>query len=399
MEERGNGCKPSSSSLFTYARFPSKLSTEMSLSLLWQRPWFRAAGLFGAWTLVGLAFAGQFYISGSKAGASVDLGRAIVWSLGDWYAFALLSVPVLWLVRRFPIEAPNRLRHLLLHLLASAVFCLSYLFLRAAVGQLPSGGAGDEENFGGAVQLLARKTWFFNVLVYWLIVGMSTGLRYYRDAQERQRRAVELEQRLTAARLQALQMQLNPHFLFNSLNAVSSLMHVDVDAADRTLTKLADLLRRALASGSEQEVTLRQEIDFLKCYLEIEQTRFGDRLSVEIAIPAELSEVRVPTLILQPLVENAIRHGIEPVAAPGAIRISAERNGDELVLRVTDTGRGPGLSNRSGTGIGVANTRARLEQLYGSAQEFRLAPGANGGTEAMIRLPLKKLRTTHDALK
>lgn len=390
MEEPGNGCKPPSSSGFTFARFPSKVSSEMSLSLLWQRPWFRAAGLFGAWTVVGLAFAGQFYISGSKAGASVDLGRAIVWSLGDWYAFAFLSVPVLWLARRFPIEAPNRFRHLLLHLLASAVFCLSYLFLRAAVGQLPAGGAGEDETFAGAVQLLARKTWFFNLLVYWLIVGMSTGLRYYREAQERQRRAVELEQRLTAARLHALQMQLNPHFLFNSLNAISSLMHVDVDAADRTLSKLADLLRRALASSSEQEVTLRQEVDFLRRYLEIEQTRFGDRLKVDVMIPPELSEIRVPTLILQPLVENAIRHGIEPMAAPGEIRITAERVDDELVLRVADTGRGPGSSNRHGTGIGVANTRARLEQLYGSAQEFCLAPGANGGTEAMIRLPLKK---------
>ncbi len=390
MEERGNGCKPASSSLFTFARFPAKVHDEMFLSLLWQRPWFRAAGLFAVWTLVGLAFAGQFYISGSKAGASVDLGRAIIWSLSDWYVFALLSAPVLWLARQFRIESPHRVRHLLLHVVAGAVFCLVYIFVRAAVGQWPAGGAGEEENFPAAVQLLARKTWFFNVLVYWLIVGMSTGLRYYRDAQERQRRAVELEQSLTAARLQALQMQLNPHFLFNSLNAVSSLMHVDVDAADRTLTKLADLLRRALASGSEREVTLRQEIEFLKRYLEIEQTRFGDRLSVEITIPVELSEVRVPTLILQPLVENAIRHGIEPVAAPGAIRISAERNGDEIVLRVTDTGRGPGLSNRAGTGIGVANTRARLEQLYGAAQEFRLAPGANGGTEAMIRMPLKK---------
>lgn len=391
------GCKTGCSalltepgSLFTSAWFPSKLRREMSQSLLWQRPWFRAAGLFGVWTLVGLAFAGQFYISGSKAGASVRLGQAIVWSLSDWYVFAALSVPVLWLARQFRIEAPGRLQNLLLHLVASAVFCLAYIFIRAAVGQWPAGAGGEEENFPAAVQLLARKTWFFNVLVYWLVVGMSTGLRYYRDAQERQRRAVELEQRLTAARLQALQMQLNPHFLFNSLNAISSLMHVDVDAADRTLTKLADLLRRALASGSEQEVTLRQEIEFLRRYLEIEQTRFGDRLSVEIAVPAELSEVRVPTLILQPLVENAIRHGIEPIAAPGAIRISAERNGDELILRVTDTGRGPGSSNRPGTGIGVANTRARLEQLYGSAQEFRLDLGANGGTEAVIRLPLKK---------
>lgn len=398
MGQPGMGCKLRGASLFTCAAFPFKLRSEMSLNLPWQRPWFRAAGLFGLWTLVGLAFAGQFYISGSKAGASIRLGQAILWSLGDWYAFALLSVPVLWLARRFPVEAPNRVRHLLLHLLASAVFCLSYLFLRAAVGQLPEGGAGEEGNFGGAVQLLARKTWFFNVLVYWLILGMSTGLRYYRDAQERQRRAVELEQRLTAARLQALQMQLNPHFLFNSLNAVSSLMHVDVDAADRTLSRLADLLRRALASSSEQEVSLRQEIDFLRCYLEIEQTRFGDRLTVDVAIPDELAEARVPTLILQPLVENAIRHGIEPMAAPGAIRISAERLGDELILRVTDTGRGPGSSNRHGTGIGVANTRARLEQLYGSAQEFRLAPGANGGTEAVIRLPLKKSRTSTHAL-
>src|ERR1700690_1348450 len=200
---------------------------------------------FGFWTLIGLSFAFQFYISSAKAGLEVTWRQAVGYALGDWYVFAVLSIPVVWLARRFDFESGHRARSL-------------------AVAFLP----------------LLVKTWHFNLLIYWVIVAVTFAFDYYRKYRERELRAVELEKRLAQARLQALQMQLNPHFLFNTLHSISSLMHQDTEAADRMIVRLSDLLRAALESSDTQEVTLRQELEFLGRYLEIEQIRFGNRLAV-----------------------------------------------------------------------------------------------------------------------
>jgi two-component system, LytTR family, sensor kinase len=235
------------------------------------------------------------------------------------------------------------------------------------------------------VNALLIKTLFFNALIYWVIVSVAHALNYYRRYRERELRASELERNLTAAKLKTLQMQLNPHFLFNTLHAISSLMHKDVNDADRMITKLSDLLRRALDSSETQEVPLRQEIDFLRRYLEIEQTRFGDRLEVRFDIPDNTSDLLVPNLILQPLVENAIKHGIEPHARRGIVQIGARREGDQLFLEVSDNGGG--LSVNHDERIGLANTRSRLGQLYGDDQAFKIETAASGGVAATIRIP------------
>jgi LytS/YehU family sensor histidine kinase len=185
-------------------------------------------------------------------------------------------------------------------------------------------------------------------------------------------------------------MQLNPHFLYNTLHAISSLMYRDVDAADRTISQLSDLLRYALDSTSQQEVPLRQELEFLKNYLKIEQTRFGERLNIEFEIEPRAEELLVPTLILQPLVENAIRYGIEPHAGPGSILIRAEDNGETLNLLVRDSGRNP-VRLPFEEGVGLTNTRERLEQLHGRNHAFVLEPGRNGGLEARLTLPRRKV--------
>ena len=199
-----------------------------------------------------------------------------------------------------------------------------------------------------------------------------------------------LEKRLVEARLQALQMQLIPHFLFNTLHAISALMHQDVEAADRMITRLSELLRHALESTDQQEAPLREEIDFLKRYLEIEETRFGDRLKIELNIPPDTEDLLVPNLALQPLVENAIQHGIEPHARPGRVTISARRDGANLLLEVRDTGNGaPAGSWREG--VGLTNTRSRLRQLYGDRQTFELGSAPGGGFLASIRLPCRNV--------
>ncbi|HEV2129507.1 MAG TPA: histidine kinase, partial [Longimicrobiaceae bacterium] len=198
------------------------------------------------------------------------------------------------------------------------------------------------------------------------------------------------EGQLTRAQLDVLKMQLHPHFLFNTLNAISALMHRDVPAADRMLARLGDLLRLSLEKAGTQEVTLRDELEFLEPYLEIEQTRFGDRLKVEWTIDSEALDAMVPHLILQPLVENSIRHGIAPRAAPGRIEISAQRSNGSLQLEVRDNGRGlnQGDQMRS-TGVGLSNTRARLAQLYDGSHSFEVGGAPEGGVVVAMEIPFR----------
>ena len=357
----------------------------MTIKNVFQRRWIKWLLWFGFWTLIGLSFAFQFYISSAKAGLEVTWRQAVSYALGDWYVFAVLSIPVVWLARRFDFESGNRARSLAVHLPASLVFSIAYMVLRAWVGRWQS-----EASFAEAFQPLLVKTWHFNLLIYWVIVAVSFAFDYYRKYREHELRTMELEKQLAQAKLQALQMQLNPHFLFNTLHSISSLMHQDVEAADGMITRLSDLLRTALDSSNTQEVTLRQELEFLQRYLEIEQTRFGRRLTVKTDIASDTLDARVPNLILQPLVENAIRHGIEPHAKPGRVELRAQREAGTLVLEVCDNGAGLRKDEPAGEGVGLSNTRARLRTLYGEAHGFELRDAPGGGFLVRLIIPFRK---------
>ena len=210
------------------------------------------------------------------------------------------------------------------------------------------------------------------MMTYWAIVGLSHAVLYYRESKDRALRTAQLETRLVEAQLKTLQQQLHPHFLFNTLHAISALMHRDVEAADRTLMRLSDLLRLTLENIGQQEIPLQAELDFLAKYLQIEQTRFADRLVVRFDVQPETLDTLVPNLILQPLVENAIKHGVAKKTGPGHIDISARREGDKLRMEVRDDG--VGLSEDALTalqkGIGVSTTRARLQHLFGADCRF-----------------------------
>ena len=219
----------------------------------------------------------------------------------------------------------------------------------------------------------------------WVITGPS--LRYSR-----------LEAGLAEARLDALKLQLQPHFLFNTLHAISSLMHKDVDAADRMIARLSELLRGAIEKVGVQEVTLREELEFLSGYLEIEQTRFHDRLSIKQDIDPGALDARVPNLMLQPLVENAIRHGIEPKTGPGTITIRCVRDNGVLIFNIIDDG--PGIAGgRTGTireGVGLSNTRSRLEHLYGDAHKLELVNTESGGVDVRLEIPYRLHSSGYD---
>jgi two-component system LytT family sensor kinase len=347
--------------------------------------WQRWVVLLGVWTLIGLSFARQYYVSSSTFGNPVTWRHALNHALTDWYLFALLSPPAIWLARKFAFERSRWLPHAALHLFFSAIFSISWMALRAFAGKWQSSGGG--EPIAGMFETLFVKTFYFNMLIYWVIVSVAHTFDYYRKFHERELNSVELEKRLTQAKLQALQMQLNPHFLFNTLHAISALMHKDVEAADRMIARLSDLLRYALESTEAQEVPLQQELEFLEQYLEIEQTRFGRRLVVHREIDPATLNAKVPNLVLQPLVENAIRHGIEPQSKPGIIELRARRNNGRLELQVRDNGAGLSAGSVPTEGVGLSNTRSRLQQLYGDAQKLELTNAPDGGLIVSVTIP------------
>jgi signal transduction histidine kinase len=356
----------------------------MTIRTVMRNWWAKLLFGFAFWTLLGLSFASQFYISSAKAGLEVSWKQAISYALGDWYVFAALSIPVIQLARRFRFEPAKWPLSLAAHLFGSALFSFAYMVGRAWVGQWQSAAT-----FAEAFKPLLVKTWHFNLLIYWVIVAVSQAFDYYRKYRDRELRASELEKRLAQAKLQALQMQLNPHFLFNTLHSISSLMHKDVEAADRMIVRLSDLLRAALESSDTQEVALREELEFLKRYLEIEQTRFGERLTIKLDIAPDTLDAQVPNLILQPLVENAIRHGIEPRSKPGCIELRAHRQESELSLEVRDNGVGLPDGEIVDEGVGLSNTRARLRELYGDGHRFELRRGPTGGLSVHFTVPFR----------
>jgi two-component sensor histidine kinase len=228
-----------------------------------------------------------------------------------------------------------------------------------------------------------------DLFAYAAIVGLAHSVHYYRCFRERERRALFLESNLAQARLSALQAQLQPHFLFNALNAIAALLRRDPRAAEVTVTSLSELLRLTLSQSGKQEIPLREELHFLERYVEIQLTRFGDALRFEQEVEPAALECLVPTLVLQPLVENAIRHGFEPTGNPGLVRVSAQRQDQRLLLKVTDNGAGFALESNEETqkGIGLSNLRARLEALYGANQKLELTNQPEGGAAVRIELP------------
>ena len=352
------------------------------------RSLLRFAGIGAFWTLVGLAFASQFYLSSTLLGRSVTWGQAISYSLGDWYVWAVLSVPVVWLARRFPPEGAQPWRTAVIHLGAALACSLVYVLLRAGVGQVHSLLIDEPVTFAEVFRPLLARTFPFNLLIYGVIVTISHALDYYRKYHERTVHALELEKHLTEARLQSLLRQLKPHFLFNTLNGIASLMHSDVNAADKMLVRLSELLRLTMHHPGQPLTKLRDEIQFIEKYLEIERIRFRDRLSVELKVSPDTLEVDVPSLLLQPLVENAIRHGIEPHTRPGRIGIEARREGAGLLILIRDNGAGQPPGGFTREGIGLANTRERLRELYGDRHRFEMINHAEGGLEVRLSLPL-----------
>ena len=309
-------------------------------------------------------------------------------NLSYWYLWALMTPAIIWLSQRFRIERGRVTRAIALHLPVAVLAALGHIAVMQGIQWWLAVASGRTYGWWVEVQRSALHYLDWEMITYWAIVGLSHALVYYRESRGRALRAAQLEAKLAEAQLSTLQQQLHPHFLFNTLHAISALMHSDVNAADRMLMRLSDLLRITLDNLGQSEVSLKAELDFLGKYLQIEQTRFADRLTVRFDVDPETLDARVPSLLLQPLVENAIKHGVAKKAGPGHIDISAKRDGDKLLLEVRDDG--VGLSENALTalqkGIGVSTTRARLQHLFGADFRFEFHR-LNEGLAVIVALP------------
>jgi two-component system LytT family sensor kinase len=362
-----------------------------------RRRWLIRLLAFGIWTFLGVFAFSQTYLvlySVTKAGPDLqNVSPNVPWpellraTLAELYLWGLLSVPIFWLGRRFSLGQGRWVRNVLIHLVASAVFALLQTALMVLVSQFVRQAIPKPTVSFQVLQLYVFAKLHANMFYYWIILGVGQLLEYFRKYRARELEAAQLQAQLAAAQLQVLKMQLHPHFLFNTLHAISALIHQDVELADRMIARLGDLLRATLENVNMQDVSLREELDFIRPYLEIEQARLGSRLAIQFAIEPEVLDARVPNLILQPLVENAIRHGVAPRAEGGRVEIRARREQTALRLEVHDDG--PGLAQDPQAalkkGLGLANTRARLEQLYGAGHQFELCN--DRGLRVAVTLP------------
>jgi hypothetical protein len=385
------------------------------------------------WAILTVAFAALLVLASPQSWSN-----ALGFSALIWMPWSVLAPIVFWFSVRFPLEVGHLLRSIPIHIVA-CTGCIAVTLGLATASLSPGETRPDDrpppferalidrdatkrtsaaalsnpeaqrnvpawtdravradhrEPFGrrgpgwwpflGATLLRAN----FDGAIYLVVAAAAHALAFYRRAQDRERHAIKLAAGLNRAKLDALRQQLQPHFLFNTLNAIATLVHRDANAADELINDLSELLRLSLQTG-EHEVPLARELELLECYIAIEQTRLADRLSVIREIDPAAKDALVPTFVLQPIVENAIRHGIEPRLASGTVTIRARREGDLLSLSVVDDGVGLAKAEKKSSrqGIGIKNSEARLRTLHGDAASLVLGPSASGGVEVRITLP------------
>ena len=354
--------------------------------------------IFGAATVLGFfsAFTAYYYVTTFGQRGKASFPFLLLLNLNYWYSWALLTPGILWLARRFPFERESWLRSVPVHVVGVFACTLGHVTLvLLGRGAIYASRGESQGVWSSEFERLFFANFDWEMMTYWTIVVVSHALRYHYEAQDRRLRASQLETRLMEAQLQTLQRQLQPHFLFNTLNTISALMHRDVEAADAMLARLGDLLRLSFETLGVQEVSLEQELDFLRKYVAIEQARFRERLDVTFEVAPDALDCLVPNLLLQPLVENAIRHGIGPRIGPGHVLVRAARAGSVLELEVRDDGVGVPAAKLSDLeqGVGLSNTRARLVHLYGDHHRFEVRRPAGGGLSVVIAIPVDDVAT------
>lgn len=342
-------------------------------------------------TLIAIFLTSQWFINPSLRTHAEAFGQILTHSLLICYTWGLLSIGIVAFTSRFGIDRSHWIRSGLLYLSVGIGFSIVHMGLTSLVVSIIAVLAGNGEKMqsrslgelAGAVQS--------NLIIFTVLASVCLALSYYRKFQDRERRALRLEGQLAQAQLQALKSQLQPHFLFNTLNGILVLVKENPELAERMIVQLSKLLRKTLDHGCHDEITLTEELEMTNRYLEIEQMRFGDRLVLRQEVSKEAGVALVPTLITQPIVENAMRHGVAKMSAPCEVVIRAKKEGNYLRVEVMDSGPGStnGMASREG-GVGIANTADRLRQLYGDDFEFTAGNQESTGFAVTIRIPFRR---------
>jgi two-component system LytT family sensor kinase len=345
--------------------------------------------IWAIWTIVALFFSTQVYMMYYSSGnLPIPYRKGFFVQASACYLWALATPLVLWLARRYRIDRNNWQKRVLFHAFISIALSSTLIVLHFVIYMTIMGHGEKITPFWTFDYLYWNlDRW---LLVYWFIFLSSHAANYYRSYREGELKASQLRAQLAQAQLEALKMQVHPHFLFNTLHSISALLSKDTESARKMISRLGDFLRLTLESGGAMEVTLQQELEFLNGYLEIERVRFQDRLTTSIEVDPEVLDVRVPNLILQPIVENAMRHAISRTNA-GVVEISAVQRNGSVRIEVRDNGPGlisdPAKVLQNSRGVGLANTQARLTGLYGSRARFELRNRPSGGLTVMLEVP------------
>lgn len=351
------------------------------------------------WVIPAILAALQLTLVGDASGTHYSVATALFWQGASWMMWGLWSQVVLTLVERVKLDTARILPWIAMHVAVSAVICTINVFAIAWLDHV-FGAIGQVTSYAYAVRVVLVNHLDFQVVLYWAVVGAAYMVEFVRRYRERDRAATALEQKLASTQLEALRMQLNPHFLFNALNSVAELMEMDVREAQRTLTRVADLLRLSLRSAGSSLIPVWQEIELVELYLQIARVRYGQGLDADITVDPSAVDDMLPSFLLQPLVENALKHGLAPGHPDQSIEVHVKRNGGVLEIIVEDNGRGlDGLLTTSGRflaatpsvdglGIGLTNTRMRLTMLYGDRYAFRMSNQSSGGCRVEIRIPV-----------
>src|SRR5215831_3277777 len=357
--------------------------------------WRRAALLFVTWTLVGLVFAAVSYgVALSQNDKRFVITAALKLNLVLFYLWGVFSPLILRFCGRFRVEFRQlSIRNLMVHVPAIVIFAAVHeTLLLAILWSLTPSARGELTTISDYYARHFGYGFYLDLIIASLIVIGAHALLYYDDFRASELQQSSLKTQLAQAQLRALKMQVHPHFLFNTLHSISSLVLEDPTKANSMIARLGDFLRLTIENSEQQWVTLKEETEFLRCYLDIEQVRFGDRLTVAFELDPQTLSARVPHLILQPVVENAIRHAIAPRATRGHINIEAKRLNGLLRLEVTDNGPGmvPNGDLLGKEGVGLRNVRARLHQIYRSDFRFELLNAKNGGLTVVMEIPFQR---------
>ena len=355
----------------------------------------RATLLFLGWTLVSIIFAGISYAAAiGENNKEFGFISALRLNLVQFYVWAILSPLVFRFSRRFPIELrPLNVRNLLLYFPALISFAGIHQVIHLAVlWSITPRWRQKYPALTDCYRAYFAFGFYIDLIIALLIVIAVHALLYYQSFRASELAQSSLKTDLAQAQLRALKMQLHPHFLFNTLHSISSLVLEDPPKANSMIARLGDFLRLTIDNSDQQLVTLKEETEFLRCYLDIEQVRFGDRLTVTFELEPQTLSAQVPHLILQPVVENAIQHAIAPRSARGHINIEAKRLNS--LLRVAITDNGPGISSNANLpwkqGVGLTNVRTRLQQIYGPDFRFELMNTNGGGLTAVMEIPFER---------